>query len=347
MFNSLQAGRGIAAIAVLLFHLGIGVETMTGVDVFPLMTNFGDRGVDFFFVLSGFIIMLAHHKDIGRPEQWSRFAYKRFARIYPAYWIYTAIVVIGALFWSGAAAGFPQSPADWFSTITLIRVSDLVTPIGPGWTLFHEMMFYAAFSVLIFNRYAGIALMALWFGACAIFGEFQPGNVYSPYTTAITALNLDFLMGMVAFWASRRIQTERLAIVTALAGLLVLIATVALTGREILPEEYLYGPGFALLIAGSTSFERHRTINIPAMTFLGNASYSIYLVHQTALTIGYYPIAAMGVTDPYLLYAFGGSFGLVTGIAAYLLVEKPMMRLMRPTFATKTAKSPDLKLQQS
>lgn len=334
MLNTLQAGRGIAAIAVLLFHLNIGIVALSGVDVIPGASKYGHRGVDFFFVLSGFIIMLAHHRDIDQPNRWSRFAYKRFARIYPVYWFYSALVLLAALAGFGATGRIPESIGDWVSAIFLVRVSDVTTPIGPGWTLFHEVLFYAAFSILILNRRVGMILMAVWFGGCALNNAFPEPNVYSPYTTAITGLNLDFLFGMGAFWASQKIRTSRFATIVSVAGTLLLISAFVLDGRTVLEVGYLYGLGIAVLIAGLTNLERRRPINLPVMTFLGNASYSIYLVHEPALTFSYYPLSMLGLTNPYLLAALGGGFALAAGLLGYLLIEKPMMKRLRKGFGS-------------
>ena len=343
MLNTLQAGRGIAAIAVLLFHLNSGAIALTGIDIIP-GAQFGDRGVDFFFVLSGFIIMLAHHKDIGQPARWSRFAYKRFARIFPIYWIYSLIVIVAMLIGLGNGDRLDQSAADWFSTFSLIRLTDVTTPIGPGWTLFHEVLFYAAFSVLIFNRKVGIALMAAWFGGCALLGTFPAGNVYSPYTTVISALNLDFLLGMGAFWASQRIRSSQLAAATTVAGLLFLIAGAALADSEVIQDAYLFGVGFALLMAGATNLERRRPISLPVMTLLGNASYSIYLVHETGLAASNFVLTKAGVTNPYVMVTLAGTAALLAGLAGYLFIEKPVMRWMRdrtPKAPTAPATTPE------
>ena len=51
---------------------------------------FAHAGVDFFFVLSGFIIYRVHRGDIGSPHRLSRYAWRRFVRIYPTYWIILA-----------------------------------------------------------------------------------------------------------------------------------------------------------------------------------------------------------------------------------------------------------------
>ncbi|NBQ54213.1 MAG: acyltransferase, partial [Proteobacteria bacterium] len=59
-------------------------------------------GVDFFFVLSGFIILHAHMDDIGRPARLGRYLWRRAVRVYPIYWICLTLSV-GALVVMGGA----------------------------------------------------------------------------------------------------------------------------------------------------------------------------------------------------------------------------------------------------
>ena len=89
MYQSLQSGRAVAATLVLLFHLGatIASEKYFGIQWFSIPFSFGDSGVDFFFVLSGFIIFYVHKSDLGRPTTLKSYIYKRITRIYPVYLI--------------------------------------------------------------------------------------------------------------------------------------------------------------------------------------------------------------------------------------------------------------------
>lgn len=83
----IQVGRGIAAMMVVLFHLGgaMSAEKYFGDLTYIRLFRFGSAGVEFFFVLSGFIIMYAHQKDIGRPDALAYYARRRAVRIYPSY----------------------------------------------------------------------------------------------------------------------------------------------------------------------------------------------------------------------------------------------------------------------
>jgi peptidoglycan/LPS O-acetylase OafA/YrhL len=92
MLRTLQAGRGVAAIAVLLYHLNLelvarfGGASVSGLEV-------GWAGVDFFFVLSGFIIWHVHAGDIGQDGRLGRYLWNRFTRLYPVYWAVLAVAL--------------------------------------------------------------------------------------------------------------------------------------------------------------------------------------------------------------------------------------------------------------
>jgi len=83
----LQIFRGLAALAVLLHHTtGQAIK----VDSYSYLNNFfqiGWSGVNFFFVLSGFIIFYVHYKDIGNKCKLSNFPLKRVIRLFPIYWV--------------------------------------------------------------------------------------------------------------------------------------------------------------------------------------------------------------------------------------------------------------------
>ena len=168
--STLQAGRAFAAAAVVLYHLNVAY--FGNPEYFPQgffsPFSMGYAGVEFFFVLSGFIILLVHQSDIGRPGTLGPFAMKRFLRVYPPLWVVLAgLVVLYALI---PTMGGPdvRDPAGALATFLLVP-APTETLLGVAWTLRHEVMFYAVFAFLLLNRRVGAAVMAVWMSACAAY----------------------------------------------------------------------------------------------------------------------------------------------------------------------------------
>jgi len=88
-FNLLQVYRGLAALMVVLLHAQdiINRNIELHKDSLLKIFTFGWIGVDFFFVLSGFIIFYVHQSDIGQVKKFKQFIIKRLLRIYLIYWI--------------------------------------------------------------------------------------------------------------------------------------------------------------------------------------------------------------------------------------------------------------------
>ncbi|MCM2535843.1 acyltransferase [Neobacillus pocheonensis] len=144
-----QSLRGIAALIVLIHHgAGIGKKYLN----YEYLNNIfsaGWLGVDFFFVLSGFIIYYVHHKDIGQKQRLKQFYLKRFLRVYPIYWIMTIVLV--TLFFL-----VPSWGIGYETKLNVIIKSILLLPqshdpiVNVGWSLVYEVFFYAVFGSLFY-----------------------------------------------------------------------------------------------------------------------------------------------------------------------------------------------------
>lgn len=320
---------------VAAFHLSITLaeDRFVGTPIFASITWWGYRGVDFFFVLSGFIILLAHRRDIDRPDRLGRYAWKRASRIYPAYWLYTLVVLAISAAGAGAALASVSSVEGVLSTLTLVRFGEVEPAIGVAWTLFHEVVFYVAFGALILNRRLGIALFVLW-GAAILWASLEP-TPHSLVGTLVGSYNMNFFFGLAAYGAYRR-AGARIGLVALLASPLLLLAMIAVEARSggSMALHAGYAAAFALAIFGAARVEASgRRMTLPGLSLVGNASYSIYLTHVTMQTYSALVVARLGLFD--LLpgwVAYAGIFVGVTiiGILAYLVVERPLLALFRP-----------------
>jgi peptidoglycan/LPS O-acetylase OafA/YrhL len=335
MLRSLQAGRAIAALVVVAFHLSIafGDPRYGGRAIGETYTRHGHFGVDFFFVLSGFIILKAHAADIGRPAAWTTYLWRRFARIYPIYWIYLGAFCLLLIAGVGQVAHLPRDAAAWVSAFSLVPLSGDEPPLVVAWSLFNEIAFYGLFSLLILNRWAGAAALAAWALYCVpLHGQSwdQASAAWSAYTSPY---DLDFLAGMAAYGLYRRGRNPRLLLA---AGLLAGVAAFMLAERGDPFASWLFGGAFALLMAGATIAEAAGRLSSPSgLVALGNASYSLYLIHVPLIG------ALLKLTRASRLASVVPAAGvwwivlLVTvAIAwvAWLTIERPLVSALRRRF---------------
>jgi exopolysaccharide production protein ExoZ len=95
MLNGLQALRACAAILVILNHASGLLDAKAGIDeALDVPWLLGRLGVEIFFVISGFTMVLSHADDFGYPHTQRKFFIKRVARIVPLYWTITSVYYI-------------------------------------------------------------------------------------------------------------------------------------------------------------------------------------------------------------------------------------------------------------
>lgn len=328
MISTLQAGRAIAATSVAAFHLSIMMASARygGTHVFGEYTRYGKHGVDFFFVLSGFIILLAHARDVGHAGAWGPYLYRRFVRVYPIYWLYTLVFVAVLLVAGGTDASMPDNPADWLTSLSLVRFTAASPPLGQAWTLFQEVAFYAVFSILILKRSLGLLALAVFVGASVAFHP-SPGDFARTALNVYTSgYNLYFVFGMIAFLLYRRGGN---GLAETLGGLILAVATVAATPWRQELSPLTLAAGLAFMLAGLAKLEQADLLSVPGwLAFVGNASYSIYLTHinveglllKIAAKLGLDALLGPGVRYILLLLAT-----VALGCLAYVLVERPLL----------------------
>jgi exopolysaccharide production protein ExoZ len=327
-----QAGRGIAAMAVVFYHASsmYALPKYGGVDVWGGWGRLGLHGVDFFFVLSGFIIYTAHKNDIGRPENLKRYTLKRLIRIYPVYWIFlTGFLLLAAA--GLGTADVAASPIDLLSSYSLIRLSPEKPPLWVAWTLFHEVIFYAMFAVLIYSRRLGVALLAAWLFLILAMHSAQGPDRPTFLTVFYDGFNLEFFFGIaVALLVGKLTRKMSAALMVAGLALLVVVGVVDHAtgiGEGMRMYTVAYGLSCAVLLAGAvglemTGFWRSRGV----MQMVGAATFSLYLAHSMVLSILYrFGAKAFPPGSPLAPVIVGG-IAVVVGASLYWIVEKPVLK---------------------
>jgi exopolysaccharide production protein ExoZ len=143
--TGLQLMRALACLAVVVYHAAEMWRTRLspgGTVVWPL----GAAGVDVFFVISGFVMVLS----ASRRANWRAFLRARLRRIVPLYWL-CSLAKMGGLFAAGDTARLGLSYC--LRSLLFLPVHDaagLLKPVLPvGWTLSFEMLFYGLCAVAL------------------------------------------------------------------------------------------------------------------------------------------------------------------------------------------------------
>ncbi len=286
-YMSLQAGRGLAALLIVICHVGftVGRDHRLWKNAAAFRWTLGPSlGVAFFFVLSGMVILTAHWSDIDCPSSIRLYLWKRFRRIYPIYWLVLAFVICEQYISANPQSLPLRNPFVIVSGILLVHIRAWETNnLSVAWTLFHEVMFYAVFAVVILNKRLGSVLLVLWLTATLLNFRWAtlPEELFSP-------VHLLFGMGMATAWFFRQRKVPRPHIFCALGGL-IFAGSVIYTGWKLevhLPALLAAGAGTSLALLGAVAMEESQRLNIPRWcVFLGEASYSIYLIHFPIMLI--------------------------------------------------------------
>src|SRR3954447_11584992 len=172
MLVHIQVLRFVAAVAVVAFHvLGVAPDGYKVPEsAISFVVSYGGRGVDLFFVISGFIIFYATHAAGLTPAE---FLHRRVARIVPLYFVVIAAVTLLAVTLP-ATFGAPDwyTPRHILKSLAFIAFTDGDMPVVyVGWSLEYEMFFYLAAGLLMALTRDPWRNMVVVFAALAIAGR--------------------------------------------------------------------------------------------------------------------------------------------------------------------------------
>ena len=340
--------RFIAIAMVILFHLNGYLlaksahhsGSLPQSDWLAQIALVGFRGVELFFVISGFILGLpfaAHHlKDATRVDL-RKYYLRRLTRLEPPYFVTVLLLFVLALWVQGkSAAGlYPHLAASLFYLHNLIY--GLPSPaIGVAWSLEIEVQFYVLvpWLTLLFaikRRWLRrLSLVTLILGTLSAQSLFLP--LRGPLSLSILAYLQFFLIGFLladvflADWAEAP-KTNPYWDVVAVAGwpLLFIVLRADAVAHWIFP--FLV---FFLYCAAFRGAWSRQVFSNPCLTVVGGMCYSIYLIHYEVISaVGRF---TRGIAEggPFWLYLLvqsaliGTSILLVCGFY-FVLLEKPCM----------------------
>lgn len=339
-----EASRGFAALLVVTMHAShlLAGQRYVGAEPFGGLFAFGHAGVDFFFVLSGFIITYVHGADAGRPARFETYARRRLTRIYPTYWVALAIM-LGLLAVSPTADGAEHQVGNLVTSILLLPwPTDPL--LGVAWSLKHEMLFYLLFGVLVLHRRAGQALLAAWglltvLNVACILASGAPLFHGLWGSLVFRIFNAEFFFGIAVAVLVRRGWLRR-PLAAAVLGLVLFLGSGLyesfgpLRPVEWPPRHLAYAAGAALMLYGLAGAEIAGRLRTPRpLVILGTASYSLYLVHIFVVLLMRQVARVLqphlGLpADVWFLVTVAGA--VCAGLLFWRQVEQPLLARLRP-----------------
>lgn len=352
-YDILDGLRGVAALTVVIFHLFEAYATSH----LDQQINHGYLAVDFFFILSGFVVGYAYD-DRWKTMTTKDFLKRRFIRLHP-------MVVIGAVI--GAVMFYTQGCSAWDVTkvsVTMLLVSTVINALlipatpgfeirgvgemyplnGPSWSLFFEYIgnvlyaFFirklstAALSILVFLAGCGLAAFAIWGPLGDICVGFSMNN--NDMLGGSLRLLFSFSAGLLLSRVFKPVKV-RGAFWKAGISVVVLLAIPRIGGSENLWMNGLYDTVcaviiFPLLVFIGASGKTTDKMTARICKFMGDISYPLYMVHYPFIYLYYAWVKNENLT---FVQSLPGAAALVVGsvVLAYLclkLYDEPVRKFL-------------------
>lgn len=345
-FYEIDLLRLVSAVLVVLFHytfvgssLNFAPEPRT--DALGEYTRYMYLGINFFFVISGFVILLS--AEDGKPRE---FIVSRFVRLYPAYWLCVMLTAGAAVLFSQPA--FQVSWSHFFVNLTMLQ-SGFDVPLVDGvyWTLWIELKFYALVLVMIWLR---LLRFLPWFcGAVLIASIIALGTPLAasvePFAAGFPHWAGYFACGCVLYLVRSK------GFNWGYGALLLLSVIFCVRQNQVFTELMVswYNTDFNVWVSvvstllffaimAIIALRKTGLLRDPRFYYLGVLTYPLYLLHEN---IGFMMFNAWHDLMPGWL--------LVSGVLVFMLaaawfihrwVEKPLQKFLKCTLLPKTEHAP-------
>jgi peptidoglycan/LPS O-acetylase OafA/YrhL len=301
-YQILDGLRGVAAVIVVMFHI---LETFTGGDNVKQIINHGYLAVDFFFVLSGFVIGYAYDDRWGKMTLGGFFK-RRLIRLHP---MIIAGTVIGALFFYLQACDFfpgISSVPVWKMLLVMV-IGFTLLPVGhsldirgwtemhpldgPAWSLFFEYIANILYALFIRKFSKKVLAILVFIAGCAVVQlAVQQGDVIGGWSIDPAQLRIGFTRLIYPFFAglllSRIVKPGQIkhAFLWCSLLLIIVLSVPRIGGHEHIWMNGLYVSFciifiFPLIVYMGASGELKGKFSSGVSKFLGDISYPLYIVH--------------------------------------------------------------------
>lgn len=336
---NIQVLRACAALMIVIYHCGIETGRLSGAvgggKLFD-ETAWGS-GVQLFFAISGFIMVVTSARAFGSPSAAIDFMRRRIIRIVPLYWLVTTFALAAILVAPGLSKAPPGDPLYVVASYLFwpyVRLTGDIRPLAtPGWTLNLEMLFYVVFAVsLLFRRRVGLSFLFASLGllvAARVCG-LLPGVALNFWGDPIV---LGFLFGAavgIVYVNGLRLSGLSAIMLIAIGFGIMFLCWVPEGAEDSLPLRLAEAAPATLVLIGIALGPQVDAARIVWRSGLaiGNASYSLYLAQEfllRLLSIVWFkgPLAALPL---WTFIPIGIAITVAVALTIYRYFEKPVTR---------------------
>lgn len=309
-YEILDGLRGVASIMVVAFHT---LESYTGGNRLVQIINHGYLAVDFFFLLSGFVVAYAYDDRWGKMTLWD-FCKRRLIRLQPM--IIMGSIIGAALFYLQTSGIFPLiSQTSVLKMLLVMVIGFTLIPLplsmdirgwqemhplnGPAWSLFFEYIANLLYALVIRKLSKKALAVLVFLFACLLIHYLlmgPTGDLIGGWTLNETQLNIGFTRLLFPFFAGILLcRMGKLIRINGGFWLCSLMIVIILSVPRIGGSEHLWMNGlyesfaviilFPLIISIGAGSEIKNRRSIKACKFLGDISYPLYITHYPLIYI--------------------------------------------------------------
>ncbi|VWB70987.1 acyltransferase family protein [Burkholderia lata] len=344
-YTALDGLRGIFAILVVALHF---FGSAAGWTHFPFAN--ADLAVDFFFMLSGFV--LCHVYERGLREKTisvARFLSHRFVRMYPLHIAsMIAMGVVDRLYWGRLPY---VDGVVWTGILNVLLLQSMGVQTqwswnGASWSISNEFWIGALFLPFVFQRVrTEFVVLAAYAGYLFLYSSVHtlhsvyptlPGGVSIGMVRSFSGILLGVAIYRLAMASvSTPVDPFRFRRVAAIVETLLFTAIVYVIygeDRGKIEFETLAAMPFLIFSVSRSGSVFARALSSRPMQWLGEISYSVYLVHFPLITLGVY-LGMMKIVNPYVRFLIFVTIVLAVSTLVYRYFERPIYRRYRDAFS--------------
>jgi len=325
--RGLDSLRGLAALAVVLYHYTFGYSKVVGKHHpgLNLVATDGHFGVYLFFIISGFVILMT----LERSAKAADFSVSRFARLWPPYLVCAALtsLLVVVLDFN------PHHLTVGDALLNVLMLNKLIGNVSVDlsyWTLTYELLFYVGAAIIFF----GLKLKRIEWACLAWLGLAFVARVSSfneHHQRLGVLLGVDFchffVLGMMIYLISQR-RNSWLTMSTAILAFSMTLFGPSWNPGAIKLWQFMLLTALFAIVVWLVAERKMRFLNIAPLLFLGEISYSLYLIHQIA---GYWVIRhleGVGWDPDHAIWA-AVVCAIVVATCVRKLVEVPAQKAIR------------------